>query len=114
MNESFITGASTPLGVAVDSGHVYWANAGPEAIGRANLDGTNVEPSFISGATDPTGVAVDAELDTTPPNTKITKGAPRKTDKTKVKFKFKSSEPDSTFECKLDRKRWKGAGRRRS
>ena len=41
--QGFITGASHPLGVAVDRGHVYWANFGTSAIGRANLDGSAVE-----------------------------------------------------------------------
>jgi hypothetical protein len=45
--------------------------------------------------------------ETDPPKTSITKGAPNKLDKTKVKFKFTSSEPDSTFECKLDQKEFK-------
>ena len=39
--------------------------------------------------------------DCTPPETTITKDAPNKTDKSSVKFKFSSSEPDSTFECGL-------------
>ncbi len=41
------------------------------------------------------------------PETKITKGAPTKTERTKVKFKFTSSEPDSTFECKIDKEQFK-------
>ena len=41
------------------------------------------------------------------PETTITKGAPNKTDKTKVKFKFTSDEPGATFECKLDKKAFK-------
>ena len=45
--------------------------------------------------------------DTNPPETKITKGAPNKTEKTKVKFKFRSDEDGSTFECKKDKKPWK-------
>jgi CSLREA domain-containing protein len=45
--------------------------------------------------------------DTTPPDTKITKGPPKKTHKTTVKFKFTSTEPGSTFQCKLDRKPFK-------
>ncbi len=48
--------------------------------------------------------------DTTPPKTKITKRAPNRTHKRKVKFKFKSSEPDSSFECKRDKKRLKPCG----
>jgi CSLREA domain-containing protein len=42
--------------------------------------------------------------DTAPPDTKIVKGPPKKTHKTKVKFKFTSTETGSTFQCKLDRK----------
>jgi hypothetical protein len=45
--------------------------------------------------------------DTDPPETEITKGAPNKLDKHKVKFKFTSDEPGSTFECKLDKREFK-------
>ena len=57
-DQSFITGASFPRGVAVDADHVYWTNGND--IGRANLDGTGVDQSFITGASTPYGVAVDA------------------------------------------------------
>ena len=60
VNQSFITGVSSPTGVAVDAGHVYWANVAADTIGRANLDGTGVNQSFITGAGGPCGVAVDA------------------------------------------------------
>ena len=58
VDQSFITGAGEPVGVAVDGEHVYWT-AG--SIGRANLDGTDVLPNFITGAGFPQGVAVDGE-----------------------------------------------------
>lgn len=45
--------------------------------------------------------------DTIPPDTKILKGPPKKTHKTTVKFKFSSSEANSSFECKLDHKPFK-------
>ena len=45
-----------PASAAVD--HIYWANSGGNAIGRANLDGSSPGQSFI-GATNPTGVASD-------------------------------------------------------
>jgi len=45
--------------------------------------------------------------DTDPPETTITKGAPNKTEKHKVKFKFTSDEPGSTLECKTDKKPYK-------
>lgn len=62
-NQSFISGASFgnsshPVGLAVDSQHIYWVNGG--SIGRANLDGTNVDETFISGAGGDS-VAVDGQ-----------------------------------------------------
>lgn len=44
------------------------------------------------------------------PNTRIVSGPPRNTFKTKAKFRFASSEPQSHFQCKLDKKRWKACG----
>jgi virginiamycin B lyase len=61
VNQSFIAGASSPWGVAVDAEHVYWANSDGNAIGRANLDGTGVDQSFIAGAGTPYGIAVDGQ-----------------------------------------------------
>ena len=43
--------------------YIYWANWGAgrgTTIGRANLDGTAVNPSFISGASTPCDVAINA------------------------------------------------------
>jgi virginiamycin B lyase len=62
VNQSFITGASFPVGLAVDGQHIYWANEGLATIGVANLDGTGVNQSFIStGASDLVGLAVDGQ-----------------------------------------------------
>ena len=51
-------------GLAVDAGHIYWAHNGWDAdtftIGRANLDGTNVNQNFISSPGYAAGLAVDA------------------------------------------------------
>jgi hypothetical protein len=47
------------------------------------------------------------QSDCVPPQTEITKGAPNKLDKHKVKFKFTADEPNVTFECKIDRKPYK-------
>jgi hypothetical protein len=44
-----------------------------------------------------------ATPDTTPPQTTITKQPKNKLDASKAKYKFKSSEPDSTFVCKFDK-----------
>ena len=45
-------------GVAVNETHVFWGGFG-EAIGRANLNGSDPDPSFITGVERPCGVAVD-------------------------------------------------------
>src|SRR5262249_36126924 len=58
-NQSFITGASTPDGVAVAGAHIYWATVSTGTIGRANVDGSGANQSFITGASNPVGVAVD-------------------------------------------------------
>jgi virginiamycin B lyase len=53
-------GLSNPRGVAVYTGHIYWPNGNVNGtIGRADLDGQNVNQSFITGAVTPEGVAVD-------------------------------------------------------
>jgi hypothetical protein len=74
-NPSFIAAPTSPGSqVAVDGAHIYWVSKysdaaqgppflgspGTGAIGRANLDGTGVDPTFISGITLPAGgLAVD-------------------------------------------------------
>src|SRR5688572_17076509 len=55
-DQDFITGASDPVGVAVDGRHVYWANSANDSIGRADLDGQNPDQNFITGADGPYGV----------------------------------------------------------
>ena len=45
--------------MAVDAGHVYWANQTADTIGRANLDGTGVNQNFITGIDRINSVAVD-------------------------------------------------------
>lgn len=67
----------------------------------ADADGFGDETQDLC-PTDPT-----KQGDCTPPDTKITRGAPKKTKKTKVRFRFRSSEPGSSFRCKLDKKPFK-------
>ncbi len=63
VNNNFVGGLNAPLGVAVDSKFIYWAQGvgAASSIGRANLDGTGANPNFItnaSGVASPNGVAV--------------------------------------------------------
>jgi len=41
--------------------HVYWTNYDSGTIGRANLDGSNVNPNFITDAGAPHGVSIYGE-----------------------------------------------------
>jgi hypothetical protein len=42
------------------------------------------------------------------PNTRIVSGPPRSSFKRLAKFRFASTEPQSTFQCKVDKRRWRG------
>lgn len=49
-----------PNGITADSSHIYWGDEGTDEIGRAELNGSNVEPSLIPAAGEvPEGMAVD-------------------------------------------------------
>jgi sugar lactone lactonase YvrE len=65
INRSLISGAKDPTGLALDGGHLYWANdptGGASAtIGRSRLDGAQVHETFITGVSEPLGVAVDSK-----------------------------------------------------
>lgn len=56
----FITGASLPTGVAVAGDYIYWGNNLTGEIGRARLNGTDVNQNFIATAQPegPDGVVV--------------------------------------------------------
>jgi RND superfamily putative drug exporter len=55
-----------PVGVAIDSGHIYWANQSRNSIGRADIDGSDINRDFVVGASSPVGVAVDPTPPTPP------------------------------------------------
>jgi hypothetical protein len=46
---------------AASAPHIYWANTFASSIGRANIDGTGVNPSFASTGALPFEVAVDGQ-----------------------------------------------------
>ncbi len=48
VDESFITGASFPTSVAVGGAYIYWSHG--SGIGRADLDGDNVDQTFLEGS----------------------------------------------------------------
>jgi streptogramin lyase len=115
---SFIGDAKTPCGIAVSGSQLYWANAETDTIARANSDGTAVNQSFAStGGKEVCGVAVDGlsrsplpapappPIPDPPPQTTIAKGPGSKLAQGRARFSFRSSEPGSTFACKLDKRK---------
>ena len=74
----------------------------PEPPGSPEQPGSSEPPDSPVAAAPPVQPLVDVD----PPETKLTKGAPKRTHKSKVKFTFVSDEVGSTFECKQDRKPW--------
>jgi hypothetical protein len=62
VNQAFVPGAlGSPCGVAVDGSHIYWGNYFGNAVGRADINGGNVQPAFITGLNAPCGIAVDGQ-----------------------------------------------------
>ena len=51
--------SASALWLTSPSRHVYWSNYNTAAIGRANVDGTEVNQSFIGTNFNPEGMAVD-------------------------------------------------------
>ncbi|HWO82765.1 MAG TPA: choice-of-anchor Q domain-containing protein [Solirubrobacterales bacterium] len=59
------------------------------------------------GAGDGPAVVTELPSDRTPPNTRIVRGPARFGFKRLAKFRFASTEAQSSFRCKLDKKKWK-------
>jgi uncharacterized protein YjbI with pentapeptide repeats len=61
-----LTGFANPATAEAASltplGHIYWANASGNTIGRADLDGSDVDEDFISGASGPSNVLVHGQF----------------------------------------------------
>lgn len=79
------------------------------SIGNAEGgDGSDIG-AFELQAPAPTPVLVTTTpADTHPPNTRIVFAPPRVTYKRLAKFRFASTERQSTFQCKVDQGRWRG------
>lgn len=74
-NPNFITGCWRPLGLAIDDNYIYWVNRDQwggiplpyvsyreHTIGRARLDGSEVNQAFIELANYPRGIAVTGDF----------------------------------------------------
>ena len=81
------------------AGHLEAAPAGPDESATVACSGPPPPP--------PPPGEPPANPDTEAPETTITKQPAKRSPKRKAKFKFEASEQGSSFECKLDRKKWK-------
>ncbi|HEX6115548.1 MAG TPA: S8 family serine peptidase, partial [Solirubrobacterales bacterium] len=80
------------------------ATVGPLGPGPHSFAVRSVDPR---GNADTTPATRAFAVETDPPETRIVKGPKKRTTARKAKFRFRSDEPGSTFECKYDRKPFK-------
>jgi 6-phosphogluconolactonase (cycloisomerase 2 family) len=82
-----------------------------QGSGLADLESATVSPDgrsvYGTAAFDDAISLFSRERDLDAPNTRLTKKPKKETTKRKANFRFKSNEAGSTFECKLDRKKFK-------
>ena len=116
------THALLPGSIAIDRGNSFGSAIDQRGLPRpsdfASIsnseggDGSDIGAFELQAPAGPPGtspvIVAAVPSDTTPPNTRIVSGPPRNTYKTKAKFRFASSEAQSSFQCKLDKKPWRG------
>jgi hypothetical protein len=114
------THALLPGSIAIDRGNSFGAAVDqrglprpsdfPDVSNKEGGDGSDIG-AFELQAPPPLNPAparvAEVAADRTPPNTRIVRGPARLGFKRLAKFRFASTEPQSTFQCKLDRKKWK-------
>ena len=77
---------------------------GPLPPGPHSVAVRSVDPR---GNADTTPARRNFAVESDPPETKISKSPKKRTDSRKAKFKFTSDEPNSTFQCRIDKKPFK-------
>jgi uncharacterized protein YaiE (UPF0345 family) len=92
----------------IDGGS-FGARTNPRTVGSL-ANGTHtfsVRAIDKAGNADPTPASRSFKVDATAPDTTITKHPRGRTHKRRPRFRFESSQANSSFECKLDRKHFK-------
>ncbi|HEX5983391.1 MAG TPA: choice-of-anchor Q domain-containing protein [Solirubrobacterales bacterium] len=111
------THALLPGSIAIDRGRSFGSGIDQRGLPRPSDfaaiadkeggDGSDIG-AFELQAPPPSPVLVSVwPGDRVPPNTRIVSGPPRSSYKRVAKFRFASTEPQSTFQCKLDKRRWR-------
>lgn len=114
------THALLPGSPAIDRGNAFGSATDQRGLPRPSdfpaisntegSDGSDIGAFELQVPPPGTGpVLVSAvPTDKTPPNTRIIKGPARDSYERKAKFRFASTEAQSTFQCKVDKGRWRG------
>jgi hypothetical protein len=112
------THALLPESPAIDTGNAFGSATDQRGLPRPSDfpgiadaeggDGSDIG-AFELQVPPPSPVLVNpSPADRRPPNTRLSSGPPRVTFKRLAKFRFASSEAQSTFQCKVDKKPWRG------
>ena len=118
------THALLPGSIAIDRGNSFGGNTDQRGLprpsdflaisNREGGDGADIgafelqAPPVAGGSVPPAAILVGTEPgDRTPPQTRLVSGPARSGYERLAKFRFVSSEAQSSFDCKLDGKRWK-------
>jgi hypothetical protein len=116
------THALLPGSIAIDRGNSFGVTVDqrgfprpsdfPDVSNKEGGDGSDIGAFELQVPTAPSSAeparVTEVASDTTAPNTRIVSGPARLGFKRLAKFRFASTEPQSTFQCKLDKKKWRG------
>ena len=83
---------------------VVWED-GRAGAGRSDVFGARVSPAGT--VLDAAGIPIPQARDLRAPQTRITRGPRGRQTARAATFRFRSSEAGSTFQCRLDRSRWR-------
>ena len=113
------THALLPGSIAIDRGNSFGFSTDqrgltrpsdfPEVSNNEGGDGSDIGAFELQApAAGPEPVRIsETAADQTPPNTRVVSGPARVTFKREAKFRFASTEAQSSFQCKLDQKQWR-------
>jgi hypothetical protein len=108
--------------IAIDRGNSFGATTDqrglprpsnfPEISDKEGGDGSDIGAFELQAPPPPQSGTLpifisERPTDRTPPGTRIVSGPPRTTFKRQAQFRFASTEAQSHFRCKLDKKKWK-------
>jgi large repetitive protein len=101
------------FGAAVDQRGLPRPSDFPAIGNKEGGDGSDIGAFELQAPATPSAEparVTEVPSDTTPPNTRIVRGPARLGFRHLAKFRFSSTEPQSSFQCKLDKRKWRACG----